>query len=168
MATLNQETRTIQNPALGALLLWRFSTGFEKSNKIHEPTPIPLLFIILPMLFHEETFLFIKSTLSSSGLRAFAGKFSTSTNAKNDLLLSIQKRALLMRKLTVESLAHAIASKLLMLLPDKGSVIALSVTAPRMGIPTSIRDMYKQSEKLGVWCASLSLHEISIILRIGF
>lgn len=168
MTILNKETKNIQNPALGALLLWRFTASYESHSQTHEPTPLPLLFIILPILFHEETVGFIETTRVSSGLRAFADKFSLSSNAKNDFLLTIQKRAIQMRGLTKDSLLHAFAARLLTLLPDKGKVIALSATEPRAGVPVAIRDLCKHATKLGAWCAKLSLHEISVTLRIGF
>ena len=148
-------------------MLWRFSSGYESNNKTHEPTPIPLLFIVLPILYHEETFLFIKSTYPSSGLRAFAGKFSSSSNAKSDLLLSIHSRAQQMKLLTLESMSLCFSSNLLMMLSERGCVTPLSLTSPRLGIPKSVRDMCKQSDKLGAWCANLSLHEISVILKVG-
>lgn len=168
MIILNKETKNIQNPALGALLLWRFTASYEGHSQTHEPTPLPLLFIILPILFHEETVEFIETTRISSGLRAFADKFSQSSNAKNDFLLSIQKRAIQMRGLTRDSLLHAFTSRLLTILPEKGKVISLSATEPRAGVPKSVRDLCKQATKLGAWCAKLSLHEVSITLRIGF
>lgn len=158
----------MQNPALGALLLWRFAASYEIHSQTREPTPLPLLFFILPILFHEDTVAFIETTRISSGLRAFADKFSDSSNAKNDLLLSIQRRAVQMKGLTRDSLLHAFTSRLLTIAPEKGNVISLSTTEPRAGVPASVRGLSKQAAKLGAWCAKLSLHEISITLRIAF
>ncbi len=168
MSILSQETQNVQNPALGAMLLWRFATGYEQGSNTHNPTPIPLLFIVLPIILHEETASFIKSTRQPSGLRGFASKFSASSNAKNDLILSIQGRALRMRKLSTDSLRQAIASKLISTVTAKGMAIPLTLISPRSEIPKAVEELCKQAEKLGVWCSQVSLYEISVILKIGF
>lgn len=168
MTVLNKETKLIQNPALGSVLLWRFTTGYAKGSEINSPTPLPLLFLVLPIALHQETATFVKSTQKSSGLRGFAGKFNESRHAKNDLILSIQPRSISMRNLTLHSLRLAITSRLVTLDTQTGTVIPLSSTAPRAGIPESVRIMLKAVEKLGVWCSQVSLHEVSVILKVGF
>ncbi len=94
MYTLSQETQYVQNPALGAMLLWRFAVGYERGSRTASPTPIPLLFLVLPVTLHEETVQFVTSTREASALRAFAGKFSESRTSKSDLLLAIHRRSL--------------------------------------------------------------------------
>jgi len=168
MGALNQETQNIQNPALGAMLLWRFAVGYAEGNKVSDPTPLPLLFVVLPMMMHEETARLIVSTHKSSGLRAFAGKFSDSRVAKNDLLLAIHDRAIRMRRLTMESLRLALASKLLSVDFKRGAAVSLSSTTPMLGIPKSVQSMIKNVEKLGYWCSEVSLYEVSNALKVGF
>lgn len=168
MPKLNHETRNVQNPALGAMLLWRFVVGYEHGSGTDRSTPIPLLFLVLPMLLHEETTKFITSTRESSGLRAFAGKFSESRKSKKDLLLAITKRALDVRKLTMESLALAVSSGLLSIDCDHGEAFSLSSSQVKAGIPVAVKSMLRAVEKLGVWCSTISLHEVSVILKVGF
>jgi len=62
----------------------------------------------------------------------------------------------------------AIMSHLISLDYKAGIAIPLSSTPPRAGIPNSIRDMLKGSGKLGYWCAGVSLHEVSTILKVSF
>lgn len=168
MATLSKETRMVQNPALGSLLIWRFVVGFEKGNEVPKGTPFPLIFIVLPIIFHPEMCAFAKSTLPASGLRAFAGKFVTASASKSDLLLSINRRAMRMRKLTFDSLSLALSTHLVTISADEGLVISLSNTPPKTGIPGTISILLKVAEKLGAWCSQISLHEVSIILKVGF
>ncbi len=168
MSTLNKETRNIQNPALGSVLLWRFATGYAEGSKEQKPTPLPLLFLVLPIILHQETVTFIKSTRKNSGLRAFVDKFAESKISKNDLILAIHDRALKMRNLTKESLQLSIMSHLLTIDADGGVAIPLSKTPPRSGIPDSVKKLLTHSEKLGYWCSELTLHEISLTLKIGF
>lgn len=168
MTILNRETKIVQNPALGGVLLWRFTTGYAAGSKTNDATPLPLLFLALPIALHQQTITFVKSTQKDSGLRGFAGKFNDSKNAKNDLILSIHQRSVAMRELTLHSLKLAIASRLVTLDARSGTVIPLSSTAPKSGIPESVRLMLRAVEKLGTWCAQVSLHEVSVILKVGF
>lgn len=168
MTVLNRETKLIQNPALGSVLLWRFTTGYAEGSEVNNPTPLPLLFLVLPIALHQETAKFVKSTQKSSGLRGFAGKFNESKHAKNDLILSIHPRSVNMRSLTLHSLRLALTSRLVTLDAQAGTVIPLSATAPRAGVPESVRTMLRAVEKLGVWCAQVSLHEVSVSLKVGF
>lgn len=168
MHRLNQETKNVQNPALGAMLIWRFVAGYERYSSTSRPTPIPLLFLILPMLLHQETAEFVTSTREATGLRAFAGKFSESRKSKTDLLFALPKRSLDMRELTIESLALAVSSDLVSIDSDHGMAISLSSSPVKTGISSSVRSMLRAAEKLGVWCSTISLHEVSVILKVGF
>lgn len=168
MSVLNKETRNIQNPALGAAALWRFTAGYAEGSRVENPTPIPLLFLVLPIAFHQETAKFVTSTQRLSGLRGFVNKFADSRNAKNDLILSLHSRSLTMRRLTTQSLSLAISSKLIALDAERGVAFPLSTTPAKTGIPQSVRSMLSGVEKLGFWCSQVSLHEISIILKVAF
>ena len=75
MSILGKEAENIQNAGLGAALLWRFTIGYAAGSGINQPSPLPLIFLPLPIAFHEETAAFLKSTHKASGLRAFADKF---------------------------------------------------------------------------------------------
>jgi len=168
MAILNQTTKNIQNPALGATVLWRFTSGYTEGSKISSPTPLPILFIVIPIMYHEDTVAFITSTQQGSGLRAFVNKFAESKNSKSDLVLSIHERSLKMRNLTLSSLRLGITSKLVSVDFEKGTVFPLSLTPPKAGIPKSVNRILKGAEKLGFWCSEISLHEVSLILKVGF
>lgn len=168
MGALSQETQIVQNPALGAMLLWRFTSGYELGSKAKSPVPFPLLFIVLPITLHQETAQLIASTRQASGLRAFVNKFSDSKVSKNDLILAINERAIKMRKLSMKSLTFAVASSLLAVDVGDGVVIPLSSTQPKAGVPKSVRTMLQCAERLGHWCSEVSLHEISVILKVRF
>src|SRR5271165_3703158 len=81
---LANEVRWTQNPAFGALLLWRFVCGFEEANPIRAHTPVPLLFLVLPILLHQPTSEFVTSTQRTSGLRQCVAKFGDAKNSKQD------------------------------------------------------------------------------------
>ncbi|HBZ87065.1 MAG TPA: hypothetical protein DEO67_08005 [Candidatus Edwardsbacteria bacterium] len=164
---LNKEVNNVQNPALGALLLWRFVAGFESSESNRKHPDLPLLFIVLPLLFHDETAKIMVATRGSSGLRAFTDKFSPSAVSKNDLLVSLNSKINCTKDLTLNSLMLAVASNLLIINVDKATVIPLSITPPKAGLSESIKILITLAEKLGTWCAPLTNHEIGLTLKIG-
>lgn len=162
---LNREVKAVQNPALGAMLLWRCCVGYSAAHEQAQPAPLPLLFLVLPMLFHKDTAELVMSTQRASGLRKFVEKFQLAAQSKTDLLLAIGPRAQVMRKLTGDSLGLAVVSNLLTVDRD-GRVIALSETPATAGIPLSIRPMLGAAEKLGTWFAQVSEYETALLLQV--
>jgi hypothetical protein len=167
MKALSAEVRNVQNPALGAGLLWRFTCGYSQSNPQRAPAPLPILFIVLPMVLHGQIEELIKETRSSSGLRAFAAKFSKSENSMQDLLLVVHDRMIVLRGLSYRSLRLALATRLLHLETSAG-VVALSQTEAIAGIPPEVRQLMKSAERLGTWCGQLTVHEIASTLKLRF
>lgn len=168
MGVLNKETRNTQNPALGALLIWRFIVGYKDGSGVATHTPLPLLFTVLPIMLHRDTVSFISSTLKSSGLRTFTNKFNESKTSKNDLILSIHQRALTMRNLTAKSISLAVSADLIKIDSTTALAFPLSSSSPKLNIADSIKDLMKGSEKLGYWCSKLTLHEVSLALKVSF
>jgi hypothetical protein len=167
LGILNKEMQIIQNPAFGAVLLWQFCSGYLTESRTSEFIPMPLLFIVLPILLNEEIASYISSTRKQSGLRKFVGKFLDSRNSKGDILLSINKKMLKMHNLTMESLVISINSGLIVLDIEHGLAIPVSSKSPRK-ISSSIENSLKNAKKLGEWCSKLSIFEISFLLKVGF
>lgn len=167
MPVLAREVDAVQNPALGASLLWRFAVGYSGARKVPESTPLPILFVVLPLLYHEESARLITSTRLASGLRAFVGKFSDSTNVELDLLLALQRRAHQMRRQTLEALRLAVSTRLLTLERASAEVIVLSRTEPSK-VASSIQSMMRNAEKLGGWFGAVSVFELASQLHVRF
>jgi hypothetical protein len=164
---LADEIRNVQNPALGAALLWRFTCGYTQHHSAAGHAPLHLLFLVLPITLHKQTFEFLSSTQTATGLRAFAAKFGESRNAKQDLLLAIHDRAALLRPLTLESLRIAVRSNLIRVRPS-ATVMPLSESETKAGTTDLTRPLLSGAFKLGAWCARLSLHEVATILKIRY
>ncbi|MFG0787845.1 three component ABC system middle component [Delftia tsuruhatensis] len=161
---LAREAQNVQNPALGAAIIWRFCCAFAATHPTNAAAPLPTLFIVLPIILHQATADLLRRTHARSGLRAFAAKFGDSAVVKQDLLLQIHQRSLRWRTLTMQSIELAAAGRLVHL-AEFGEVIALSKTKPR-GLPDEVKQLMIDAEKLGAWCASLTLHEIITTLKV--
>lgn len=165
ISTLNRETSFVQNPALGAVLLWRFCAAYSAAHASNESPVLQLNFLVLPILLHRETFEEIKGT--RAGLHTFVDKFSRSENSKADVLLAIQDRVVQFRELTLESLQLAVQCRLVTVVASTSRVVSLSAATPS-GVKPSIQSLITNAEKLGGWCASMTLFEIENVLKVAF
>lgn len=167
MNNLGHELRMVQNPALGAAILWRFSKKYAEAQSIGKSPPFCLLPLILPMIWHADTEEIISSTRESSGLRAFSNKFSDAQHSQLDVLLGLQKRATDWKSKTMESFRLGLASGLLCL-DSNGEVQASDEVWKPAKFPLPVRGLLKSSEKLGVWFSTVSPLEVANTLIIKF
>lgn len=167
MPALSEEVRHVQNPALCAMLEWRFVVGYRDSREDAGGCPLPLLFLVLPVVLHRDTLQYVESTQRRTGLRAFAAKFATVANNESDVLLTLHDRATALRDLSLESLRMAIGARLLTVDTEAGVAYELTKT-PRAWLAERVRELARNAEKLGHWCGALTLLEVSSILRVRF
>lgn len=163
MTRLMSEVQAMQNPALGAVLIWRFACAYALQNEISEGVPLPLAFVVLPVVLHERTREEVSSTRLSSGARKFEEKFQD----RGDVLYALNQRSIGLRGLSLRSVRHAIASGLITLVPESGAIWPRSYTKPPVNAK-SVLELMAAAEKLGSWCRTLSVYEISGILRMEF
>lgn len=163
MTRLLSEVQAMQNPALGATLVWRFACGYAPQKEAHEGVPLPLAFVVLPVVLHERTREEVSSTRLSSGVRKFEEKFTD----RGDVLFAINQRVISMRNLSLHSIRHALASGLVTLVPDRGTLWPRSYAKPPVDAK-AVSELLAAAEKLGSWSRSLSVYEISGILRVEF
>lgn len=158
---MNREISNVQNPALGAAVIWRFTHGYYREKC--EPVPFPLLFVVLPIVFREELCDLIIHT--QKGLPKLSEKLFS--NRQNDNLYSINNTAKAQRGLTFDSIA--IAATALLISIDVRSAMVYPINAKNAkGLNDSTMDMMKAAEKLGIWCSRCSLQEICQLMKVRF
>ena len=162
MTAIRNEVQAMQNPALGAALLWRFACGFSPESS-PSGTPLPLAFVVLPLTLHTKSAEKVSGTLAGSGLRKFESKFSD--DDRGDVLLALQSRMLAMRELSLRSLRIAIRTGLLTLVPKEAVVWPRSRSAPPADAKP-VGELLRSAEKLGGWCREVSLFEVSGLLKV--
>lgn len=164
MNALSAEAYRMQNPALGAVLLWRFAKAYRGAHDGRKSPPLPLAFLVLPLVWHFDTAECIGGTMTSSGLRKFASKF-TETEGIRDVLLGIHPRAMRWRPKTLSSIRMGLSTGLLGI--EGARVVALR-TANEPHSNKTVTVMVDAAEKLGVWFTSVSVHEVGLILHVQF
>lgn len=164
MNELDREIYLVQNPAIGAAILWRFVCGYYNADNESRQVPLPLLFLVLPIIFREDLREVIGSTNKSSGLQKVSEKLFMAKRA--DLFCDIQNSAGQYRDVTLSAINIAVGAKLISLSCKTALVVPIQESTSKM--PKSSEKMLKLAEKLGIWCSSLSLHEISILMKVRF
>lgn len=159
------ELEIVQNPAVGAYLLWLFALGYQEDGA--DAAPIPLAFLVLPMLLHRRTFDLVASTRKASGLLLFAAKF----DKEREVLMSIHGRAIQLRALSLQSLGLAATAKLVRIDHETAHIHGypielLQVAKPKL--PERLRGFASAADKLGYWFSKLGLAQVASTLRVDF
>jgi hypothetical protein len=158
------EVEIIQNPALGAYCLWRFVKGYQSESS--RQTPLILTFIVLPIVFHQNTEEIVQSTQKSSSLMLFATKVAKD----RDNLLAIHMRANAMKGVSFRSLGLAAQTQLLKINYDDahiwGNDARHKSQSPKLS--KKVKKISDSSEKLGGWCSRLSVDQIATTLAVRF
>ncbi|HEY3783350.1 MAG TPA: three component ABC system middle component [Fimbriimonadaceae bacterium] len=159
------EASNIQNPALGAMLLWRFTCGYVNAHPTKDGAYLPMAYVVLPMLLHKKTQIHVNGTIRASGLRGFAAKFAESKNAEQDILVALHNRSMRWRNLSTNSISLAIACGMLHL-SGEGVLLPLTSVKAEAGIGEGPRELMRNAEKIGAWFAQLTPHEVGTILKV--
>ena len=158
------ELEIVQNPALGAYLIWQFGLGFQADDS--RPAALPLVFIVLPLLLHSQTLQVIGSTRKTSGLTLFAAKLAE----ERENLLAVHERARLLRTLTLESIVLGIQSKLLSVDYDQATLRANTLLEPsaKPFLPEHLRGLPASADKIGHWFSKAGLGQVANTLKVEF
>ena len=162
MNKINKEVYYVQNPALGAAILWRFVCGYHQEKK--ELVPFPLLFIVLPIIFREDLRDTIRSTQKNSGLSKVSEKLFK--NKKVNELYTINNTAIELRRLSFDAIRIGIACGLFGV--DMGTALVYPLTTTNKRLSVETNKILTASEKLGSWCSEMTLTEISKWLKVRF
>lgn len=100
-------------------------------------------------------------------MRYFADKFLTTKVLKNDMISHIHKASEETKKLTLNSLQIAVYANLMSIDIENGLVFPIT-TSEKKNESVAVKRLGKAAEKLGNWCARLTMHEICQILKVRF
>ena len=154
MNVINKEVYYVQNPAIGAAVLWRFICGYYKKER--QAVPFPLLFVVLPIIFREDLRAVITSTQKRSGLSKVSEKMFKEKTTNE--LYTINNAAIDLRQLTFDSIRIGIACGLLTVNNDTALVYPLVETNKRLSV--DVNKLLDAAEKLGNWCSEMTLIEV--------
>lgn len=164
MNSYDLDVKYVQNPAIGASVLWKFVCGYyQKENK---PVPFPLLFVVLPIVFRQDLCAVVKSTQKASGLSKVSEKLFD--KKENDSIHFVNKTAIQLRPLTLEAFNIAVETNLFAMLPESATIFPVTTKMSKYTPKGDSKDMINAAEKLGSWCSELTMLEISKWLKVRF
>ena len=158
-----EEIYHVQNPALGATILWQFICGYKSVN--FEPVPFPLLFIVLPLIYTEDLCVVISKTQRRTGLSKVSEKLFR--DKMNDELYAINNFAIALREVTLKSFNMGLSTGLFHI-EISPAMVYPSSECLKNSFNHEINILLDSAEKLGEWCAALTLREISELLKVRF
>lgn len=167
MGELSDDVNLWHTPAVGAYLLWRFTSGYCAGHA-NGDAPVGLLhFIAAAILTSKE----LAKTISDKrdSLQSYVRGFEDLE--KSDLLLSIQERARAKRAYTLAAIDIAIAEGLLVWDMETGKLLprAIKTRAARgKALKESFNRDGKKAEILGRWFAQHDPAAIAAYLRVLF
>jgi hypothetical protein len=154
---LTKEMWQVQNPGLGAALIWMFGRAYEL--KAGAPVPLPYAFIAIPLLFDGAILKVVSTT--KKGLRKIEEKLSKDES----IAAKVQTNALDMRALSRESLAIALRAGLVSIQLEDATFRTLETAPPELDEHMP-KDFIKSAERLGRWAAEVSLREFCFIFHL--
>ncbi|WP_087723524.1 three component ABC system middle component [Pandoraea sp. PE-S2T-3] len=155
---LMNDVEQIQNPGLGATLIWRFVCGYIADGR-HSRAPLTYAFLVVPLLFNRAALDAVAS--SYKGLRKVEEKVA----GQDALAASLQDSVLAMRALSQESVGIAIRAGLVSLDVKSALMQPLSTSAPTLKEAGAER-MLGAAEKLGAWASQVSLREFCFVFNL--
>lgn len=164
MSTLDREVMYVQNPAIGAAVLWKFVSGYYANG--NRPVPFPLLFVVLPIVFRQDLCAVIRGTQKASGLSKVSEKLFK--NKENDSIHFVNNTAIQMRELTLKAFNIAVEANLVSMLAESATVFPVAAAVSKYIPKGDSKDMLNAADKLGVWCSELTMLEIAKWLKVRF
>ena len=157
---LYDEGELVQNPGIGAALLWEFVAAYCKAANNHGPS-IPLCFPVIPITFHQET-------VECLHRRIYDGGLFLAIADNRTLFVDLQERVESMLPQTMMALNFAFASKLLLFDSAIQQIHPGRRTSPFQMQSKEFRRMINTSKRLGHWFGTLNVQQLAGLLRIRF
>lgn len=162
---LLREYEIMQNPALGANVLWAFAQGFiSRPMEVQKPLTLWHLVSVLPLVFHDNSRRVILKRREASGLRSILDRDPSISVAQNETIFNIDNRLKAMENRTFRSLNLAIACKLITL--EEGYFKSDVPFKFPKNVSNETKDILKAANKLGVWAGKMSIFEYLTILGV--
>ncbi|MFA7275862.1 MAG: three component ABC system middle component [Pseudobdellovibrionaceae bacterium] len=170
------EERLILNSLLGSQLIWQSTKAYQETHMQKKGIPLPILFLILPLVFHEDTEALIKNMKTTTVLPQVTQHPTKAVDGKSikglDILLGLEERCIDYSGITWESINIALSAKFINKAQEKNENF-LSFDAikdlpkdiqPLSG--TSSADMLKAAKRLGAWFSKQDIPSTLSILRV--
>lgn len=144
-----REYEIVQNPALGACVLWQYTDGFTEATGRQRGPSLVEAMPVLPLVFHEES-------AEGLGRRRYDGGLYTALADDRALFVGLQKRMEDMAPQTFRALNIALRSGLLSYDRETSELHRVQRVRAPAATNDAVRLMFSTAQRLGHWFASSS------------
>lgn len=157
------EQNITQNSGLAAELLFIVICEYFNRKQQLEGLPFPLIFLVLPLLFHKRTIDALKA-------RTGTGVLFKAVNGDKEITLGVQRRMESLYDRTMAACYIGGASELFSYDPERAEFVPLQKGLPASGKHTSedVQDMLKAAKRVGWILADNDLETLSRVLKVVF
>lgn len=156
------EQRVIQNPGLGAEVIWQAVHEAYYSSGQTDGVPLPLVFLILPLTFHKRTATELASKTQPGALYKALGE-------DRELTIGLQERMQAMCDRTFQALSIGFQTGLL--LYDEGpsrQLIPGRKTTPVIHVTDEVKVILNAARRVGQAFYEMSFVQLTTQLNIRF
>jgi hypothetical protein len=156
------EQRVVQNPGLAAETIWQAVESAFETRKRVDGVPLPLIFLVLPVTFHQRT------------ARALASKTQPGALYKalaedREITVGLQARMQAMSERTFQALSIAFQSGLLRLDQDHERQLIPGRSTPPVTHPTEdVKYVLSAAKRIGQAFGESTLVQLCTQLNITF
>jgi hypothetical protein len=141
------EFETLQNDALGAVLVWAACTGFITARP-KEGMPLVYGLLVLPIAYNRRLVEALHSRWFDGGLFSAQGDDKT-------IFLGLQERMGAMVSQSYGAINLALNADLIKYSRDETTIKSIRKSRPNFKFTEDIKDMIGTSERLGYWLGTI-------------
>jgi hypothetical protein len=156
------EQRVIQNTGLAAEAIWHTVNETYNAKGRAEGVPLALIFLVLPLTFHQRTAAVLASKTQPGALyKALA--------EDGEVTVGLQARMQAMAERTFQALSIGFQTKLLYLDNDRlRQIIPGRKTPPVTHVTDEVKTILNAAKRVGQGFAEMSVVQLAVHLRVRF
>jgi hypothetical protein len=156
------EQRVIQNTGLAAEAIWHAVNETYNARSRAEGTPFPLVFVVLPLTFHQRTAAALASKTQPGALYKLLAE-------DREVTVGLQARMQAMADRTFQALSIGFQTNLLHLDSDaQRQVIPGRRTPPVAHVTDEVKTILSAARRVGQGFAEMSVVQLAVHLRVRF
>jgi len=156
------EQRVIQNTGLAAEAIWQATLEAYVASGRVEGIPLPLVFLVLPMVFHRRTALVLAS-------KTQPGALYKALSDDREITIGLQARMQSMADRTLHALSIGFQSGLLQLDEDhRRHLLPGRKTAPVSHVTEEVKTIFGAAKRVGHALIEMSPIQLAAHLNIRF
>lgn len=156
------EQRVIQNTGLGAEAIWYAANETYSAKSRAEGVPLPLIFLVLPLSFHQRTAVALASKTQPGALYKLLAE-------DREVTVGLQARMQAMAERTFQALSIGFQTNLFNLDDDPmRQLIPGRKTPPVTHVTEEVKTILNAAKRVGQAFAEMSAMQIAIHLRVRF